>query len=408
MTILRRLLPLLFVLPGFGPADEPWNQWRGPNRDGSWHRALPAAWPDSLTSLWEVEVGEGHSSPVVNEGKVFVLSRQGDDETVLGLDLTTGKTVWRQSYRAPFEVNPYAGRHGKGPKSTPLAAQGRLFVLGISNILSAFEANTGKLLWKRDFSHETDSSKLFCGGAASPLILNGNLYVHVGDDREGAFLSINPADGSDNWAWRGDGPSYASPIAAVFDSIPQIVAMTTSKIVSLDPIDGNLLWQIPFPDEWNENIVTPVTYDEMLVISGVNVGTSAYRPTLENGDWSLTKLWERTDLPMYMSTPVTIGRRLLGLSSVRKGMFFALELGHGSDVWTSIGREGDNASFVAFGGSLAALTTDGRLRIIDGQADEFRVLADYSVADSPTWAHLTPVDKGFLVRSKSSLTRWSW
>ena len=30
-----------------------------------------------------------------------------------------------------------------------------------------------------------------------------------------------------------------------------------------------MLWKMPFADEWNENIVTPVVYQDLLIISGV-------------------------------------------------------------------------------------------------------------------------------------------
>ena len=34
-------------------------------------------------------------------------------------ELRTGKRLWRQSYPAPYTVNPAAFSHGPGPKATP-------------------------------------------------------------------------------------------------------------------------------------------------------------------------------------------------------------------------------------------------------------------------------------------------
>ena len=39
--------------------------------------------------------------------------------------------------------------HGAGPKSTPTFANGRLFTLGMTNIVTAFDAATGKQLWQK-------------------------------------------------------------------------------------------------------------------------------------------------------------------------------------------------------------------------------------------------------------------
>ena len=75
-------------------------------------------------------MGEGHSSPVVAGGRVFIFTRVGEDEVVSALDLATGKPAWERRYPAPYTMNSAATSHGKGPKSTPLVSDGRLFTLG--------------------------------------------------------------------------------------------------------------------------------------------------------------------------------------------------------------------------------------------------------------------------------------
>ena len=61
----------------------------------------------------------------------------------------------------------------KGPFSTPLVASGRVYTLGVTAVLSAFNASTGALVWRKDFSKEIDTSKLFTGTAMSPIIASG-------------------------------------------------------------------------------------------------------------------------------------------------------------------------------------------------------------------------------------------
>ena len=78
----------------------------------------PAVWPKQLESHWEVEVGEGHSSPLVVDSKAYVFSRHGDDEVVSCFALADGKQLWTQSYPHPIPTAPQAA-NGKGPKSAP-------------------------------------------------------------------------------------------------------------------------------------------------------------------------------------------------------------------------------------------------------------------------------------------------
>src|SRR5580658_9944302 len=99
---------------------EDWPQWRGPNRDGVATGFIePKAWPEKLQLKWKVEVGEGHSSPVVADGRIYMHTRQGDREVVSCLRPEDGQVIWQEGYTAPYTVNPAAAAHGKGVKSTP-------------------------------------------------------------------------------------------------------------------------------------------------------------------------------------------------------------------------------------------------------------------------------------------------
>src|SRR5262249_3517842 len=118
-----------------------WPQWRGPNRDGAIPSfTAPASWPETLTRKWRVDVGIGYATPLLVPGRLYQFSRQGDEEVLTALDADTGKTIWRTVYAAPFSLNPAAARHEKGPKSTPAFANGKVYTLGMTGIVSAFDA----------------------------------------------------------------------------------------------------------------------------------------------------------------------------------------------------------------------------------------------------------------------------
>src|SRR5688500_13921981 len=104
-----------------------WPQWRGPNRDGSGAAfTAPAQWPETLTRRWRIDVGGGHSSPVLASGRVYLHTRQQENEVVSAIDAATGKIIWQERYPAPYRMNPAATAHGPGPKSTPVVAGGRV------------------------------------------------------------------------------------------------------------------------------------------------------------------------------------------------------------------------------------------------------------------------------------------
>jgi len=224
-----------------------WNQWRGPNGDGKVVGfQLPNPLPKQLTRRWKVEVGAGHSSPLVVGNSVFVFTRQGDNEVVRCLELATGKEVWQQSYPAPYEMNPAAQGHGKGPKSTPVYADGRLCTLGISGILSCFDAKTGRVVWRHEFSKNFKTTSPLYGAAMSPVVDNGLLIVHVGGHDDGALVAFDVRTGTVRWRWAGDGPGYSSPIVVNIGGVRQVITQTQKMCVGVSAATGQLLWSLPF------------------------------------------------------------------------------------------------------------------------------------------------------------------
>jgi outer membrane protein assembly factor BamB len=407
MNMRRAILgEAVVVLLATGSLDAQWPQWRGPNRDGVVATAsVPKAWPAKLTPKWTQAVGEGYSSPVVAEGRVYVHSRQDPEEVVTALDLASGKVLWRQKYQSAFTKNKYANSMSKGPFSTPLVANGRLFTLGATAVLTAFDAKTGEVTWRKDWSEEIDTSRLFTGTAMSPIIAGGLLIVHVGDDDAGAFRALDPTTGAEKWALPGHGPGYASPIVANFGGTRQIVTMTDKAVVGVEIARGHEVWTIPFPDEWNENIVTPVVAGDILVVSGTRKGTLGYKVARAGASLTATQVWH-TDVPMYMSSPVVDSTLVYGFSNRRKGQLFCLDATTGRVQWTTEGRAGTNASIQIAGGHLVVLLSEGDLLVVKRNPVQYEEVRRYKVGQG-TWGQPVILGDTVVIRDGNSVGAWS-
>lgn len=384
-----------------------WTQWRGPARDGSVPaRNTPTSWPESLKRVWRVEVGEGYASPVVAQGRAFVHSRRDPEELVTAINLADGKILWQEKYPAPFQKNQYAVKMAKGPNATPLLAGARLFTLGTTGITTAWDAASGRRLWSKDFSKMVDTSKLFCGTAASPLWTSGHVVIQVGSDVHGGqIMALDPATGEALWEWRGAGPGYASPAVFNVAGKEQIVTMTNGSIVGLDAKTGGELWSAPFPDDWHENIVTPVWTGTHLVVSGPRQGTHAYTLRQVAGKWQATEAWKNADVTMYMSSPVYGDGLLYGHSVKRKGQFVALDAQTGTVRWITDGREGEHASVLLTPRHLIYLTNGADLIVARRAAPSFAVEHRYGVADAETYAMPVLLGTDIYVRDATSLIR---
>jgi outer membrane protein assembly factor BamB len=361
-----------------------------------------------LKRQWKVEVGLGHSSPVVADDHVFVISRQGDQEVVRSLRLSDGREIWSRNYRAPFEMSPYAKPHGQGPKSTPVVCDGRVYTLGIGGILSCWDANSGQPRWQRDFAKTyTKGSALWYGAATSPMVDAGLLVTHVGGRDEGALVALDCQTGETRWQWSDDGAAYASPILMTVGDTRQIVTQSQTACIGVSAGDGRLLWNKPFKTEYDQNIVTPVARADLVVFGGLEQPTAAYRVRKAGGPWSLQPVWKNDQVPLYMSSPVLAGDRLIGLAHRKKGQFFAVDVESGKILWISDGRMGEYAALVVAGGVVLAQTDRGELIVFDPAADRFHILARYTVADQPTWAHPAVAGQQVLIKDQDSLMRWT-
>jgi outer membrane protein assembly factor BamB len=380
-----------------------WPQWRGPNRDGTGAVFTePAQWPEKLTERWKISVGSGHSSPVLVSNRIYLHSRQQNDEVISAIDAATGKTIWQDRYPAPYRMNPAATAHGPGPKSTPVIAEGRVIALGISGILSALDAATGKVLWRKP----APAALPLYGTAMSPVVDGGLVIAHVGGHDSGALTAFDAATGAEKWKWSGDGPGYASPVVGTFAGTKQVITQSQDRLVSVSAASGQLLWELPLKTPYQQNSVTPLVYKDMVIYSGLEHPVVALRPVNKGGKWIAEKVWENAEAGMYMSSPVVAANILVGMSNRNRGHFFAIDLASGKTLWATRGREAENAAIVNAGKLLFILKHDAELVIARPNPASFDVIRRYTVASSPTWAHPVIDGNRIFVKDAEALTLW--
>jgi outer membrane protein assembly factor BamB len=380
-----------------------WPQWRGPARDG--HAAAPAsAWPKTLKQEWQVNVGVGHSTPVVVDGKIFVFARQDEQEVLRCLDAVTGKELWRSSQPIAYTMNEAATGHGKGPKSTPVVSNGNIFTLGISGVLSCHETSTGRLKWRKEFAKQYPQTSPLYGAAMSPIVDGNLLIAHVGGHDKGALTAFETESGAVKWANDFDGPAYASPIIVSLAGVRQLVTFTQKNVVGVELATGKLLWNLPAKSTYDTNSVTVVSYKDMLIIAKEEQGLTAIRLEKQGDKIVPQEVWNNKGNMLYLSTPVMEGNVLFGFSILKKGQFFALDADTGKTLWQGPGRAGENAAIIDLGGKeLLLLTNEAKLIVQPIGATSFAPSVEYTVADSETWAHPVVIGNRILIKDQTTL-----
>ena len=384
---------------------EDWPQWRGPHRDGAVESFnAPASWPGTLSELWKVEVGLGYATPLLVGERIFMFTRQGDDEVMTALDAGTGKVIWRTAYPAPFEMNPATSKHGPGPKSTPAFADNRLFTHGISGLVTAFDATTGKQLWQ----HPALPVQPRFHTAMSPVVDGDRVIVHIGGVGDSALTAFDVATGEVHWQWDGDSPAYGSPMIFDLAGTRQVVTFTHKNLVGVSLATGELLWRRPFETQSDTTAQTPMLYRDMVIQAGRGNGITAFRVVRQGDAWSTENVWHTDEVSLQFASPVAIDGVLYGLSHLNSGQYFGLDLDTGRVLWTSDPRQAENAALVRAGNTIFSLQDDAQLVIFRNSRTGFEVLERYEVATGPTWTQPTFFDDKVFIKDVSTLALLSF
>jgi RNA polymerase sigma factor (sigma-70 family) len=376
-----------------------WPQWRGPNRDGVVQGvSVPEKWPKTLQEEWSVPVGQGVASPVVDDGKVYVFTRQKDDEFVLCLGLQSGKEIWRsEPYPAPYKPGPGEGTADNRPRSTPAVAEGRIFTLGMSGILSCLDAGTGKLLWRKDTRYS------YYGGS-SPMVVDGLCIAHLGDGaKAGGLTAFDVLTGEMKWCFdEGYGAMSGSPILVDLAGERQLVTYSAWNAAGVSVVTGKKLWGVG-PGGGGMPCTTPLQYKDLILLADNMDSLRALH--LEKGDSGIQakEVWKAKGLPLYYSSPVLAGDLVFGMSTRKGGCFFCLDANSGKTLWESEGGQAGHASILSAGSVLLFLTDRGRLIIVKAIGTAYEPIAEYHVSDIQTEAHPILLGDRILIRDATTL-----
>jgi outer membrane protein assembly factor BamB len=325
-------------------------------------------------------------------------------ESVSAFDAKTGELAWKS---VPIERAKFADPFGfgSGPRGTPAVADGKLYALGITGILSCVDTATGKLLWEVDTLKQYQASNLFFGTSCSPLVVDDLVVVSVGG-KGASIVAFDRKNGKERWKALDDAASYASPIVVGKGKTRQVVFLTSKRLVALYPLDGKLLWEYPLVDKLQESSTTPVVAGDILFASSVTFGGVALKNSAGDAGPTVKQLWVNPAYNCYFSTPVAVGQQLYlvtGSLLAKKATLRCVETATGKELWkrenvgkyhASLLRTGDN--------KLLMLEEAGELVLVQPDPKEYRELARGKICGT-TWAHPALADGRLYVRDKNDL-----
>lgn len=235
----------------------------------------------------------------------------------------------------------------------------------------------------------------------SPIVTDGLCIVHVGVDRQGALIAYDTKTGNERWRYDGDGPGYGSPIVTTLGGKRQLITPVSKFIAGFSVATGKRLWRFPFPTRSTQNILTPVSDGESLVVGGIAQTTAKLVPA---GKPEI--LWDNRNWSMHMSSAIQVDDRIIGNSTRDRGVIFCLDAQTGELIWRSGDGMSRHVTFTRLGTCVAALTEKGRLILFPADGDSFEPLVEYQVTDKSTWAHPLFLRDRIFIKDDMRLTAW--
>jgi outer membrane protein assembly factor BamB len=396
------LIFTLILMNSRNAFSQDWPQWRGVDRDcvvTGFHD--PSEWPPSLKQVWKISVGSGDATPILIGDKIYLNTRQGNNEVVLCLDAATGKEIWKDQYQAMAVTGP-AGSH-PGPRSTPAYANEKIYTYGASGILSCLDAGSGKVIWRME-NPKKEVPDFFT--AMSPLIVDNLLIAHIGTKDKGQVLAIDSNTGKEKWAWTGDGPSYASPSLMIIDGKKHIIVQTEKNLISLDLNSGRLLWKIATPVKQRfYNCVSPYINGKIIYFTGQGTGTKAVEVEKSGNGYITKELWNNPVVGAKWNTPVLKNGFLYGFSDQKR--IFCLNALTGQTAWIDNTPNSDFATLIDCGSVLIGLPSTANLLVFNPHHTTYSQVAGYKVSNTPIFAFPVIAGNKIYIKDAETLTLYS-
>ncbi|MBT5692539.1 MAG: PQQ-binding-like beta-propeller repeat protein [Opitutae bacterium] len=387
-----------------------WNQWRGPNRDGIIPTSQP--WPksiskDTLKLQWERPLDKGYSSPIVSDEMVFTVETvEAKNEVVRAFDRQSGKQIWKTTWVGALKVPFFARKNGSWVRSTPAYDGTHLYVGGIRDVLVCMDAKTGEITWELDFVKKFGSKLPSFGFVCSPLIDGKDLYIQAGgglaklDKQSGKVLWRGLNDGGGMW-----GSAFSSPVIRELNGVRQLIVQSREKLMGVNMMTGETLWEKKVKAFRGMNILTPTTYGNSIFTSVYGGRSTLFDIRKSGKGFEAKALWDNGQQG-YMSSPVLIGDH--AYHHLRKKRFVCMDLKDGEIEWTSERTFGEYWSMISNGERILALDEKGILFHINPSPKKFKLLEERKLTDHESWAHLGMDGKQVFIRHLNGIQCYTW
>ena len=347
-----------------------WDQWRGPNRNGSVESGKPPIeWNMEKNIVWKAEVpGKSSSTPIIHGNQVIVLSAVKTDRVkegtsadqpaaaenrtperapgnakgpggggrgfgrgpaptnyyqflVFSYDRTTGAKQWEKILN---EEVPHEGGHQKNTyaSSSPTTDGKHIYVDFGSRGIYCLDMQ-GNLKWKKNLGKMRTVASF--GEGASATIAGDKLIVPWDHEGESFIVALHANTGEEVWRTnRSEGTCWATPLIVEHQGRSQVIA-NGKRVRSYDLATGKQIWECG--GQVNNPIPSPILIgDHVICMTGYRGNAIRCISLDSEGDVTDTNkvAWANNDAAPYVPS-ATLYKGQLYLNKANNNIISSLD-----------------------------------------------------------------------------------
>ncbi|HAY79382.1 MAG TPA: serine/threonine protein kinase [Planctomycetaceae bacterium] len=372
---------------------EDWPGWRGPRGDGTSQEKIATQWDgtNGHNITWKVPIaGWGHSSPIVWQDRIFVVSclEEENKRVLVCLDRKTGQQRWQKSVlNAKLERRHSLNSYASG---TPVTDGQRVYVtfLEADDFSDANTRTPGNMVVA---AYDFDGNALWLvrpgrfasrhGYCSSPILFDDKVIVNGDHDGDSYIVALDRETGKTHWRVKRkhNTRSYVTPLIREINGRTQMVLSGSKSIASYDPHDGSMHWEIDGP---TEQFVASMVYDGNLFFLTAGFPTHHVMGIRPGGSGNVTEShvqWHEKSAKCYVPSPVVSGQYLFIADD--RGTANCFDTASGKQLWKERLGKHYSASLVTSQGLVYFLADDGVMKVVR-PGPELEVVAENPLGEN--------------------------
>ncbi|MFI3291609.1 MAG: PQQ-binding-like beta-propeller repeat protein [Opitutales bacterium] len=393
------------------------SQFRGEGRKGVYSESgLLKTWGEGQPKLlWQLDnIGEGYLPPSVVDGKLYLSALDADNkkEMLKVLDLN-GKLLWELEYG-----NAWKGSYKNSRTMPNIVGDFAYMATGAGEVVCV-DLKNKKIAWSVDAVKEYDGKPFNWGYGENVLVADNKVMFTVGGYKT-ALVAFDAMTGKELWKTKSfeQMATYVSPLLIEHNGKKQVVAAVAGNAFGVDLDNGEIIWQVLLerqtpekkpkkPNDttwglWKISGATPIYKDgKIFLTAGYDSGSLMLELPEAKGEVKV--LWKNPTFDNHHGGIVLLDGKLYGANwnNNNSGNWQCVDWQTGETIYNQEWEGFSKGSVVSADGLLYVYEEKrGEVALVNPKSDKFDIISSFTITDGkgPHWAHIVIADKVMYIK----------